>query len=102
MDILYGAAAFFGGAVLAYLNYLISKAFLRRPKGGLTLPTLLRQTISIGYLAALYLLAEPLGWNPWALLIGGALGVTIPSLILTALMLRQPQQKDSEKRDDNG
>lgn len=100
MDYLMGAAAFLGGAVLAFINFCVAKALLRQDK--LAIVSLVRQLLSIGYLVGLYFIGQNTEISLWALLIGGALGVTLPSFAFTALLVKNSSKPSSGKEESNG
>ena len=78
---------FLTGVLIACINYWLMR---RSSAGGWTsfLP-LLRLVISGAYLAAVYLLSPYTPCDPIWLLAGAALGLTIPLIFFTVLLLRQ-------------
>ena len=105
MSILPLAAAFFGGTVLAVLGYLLARQVLKRRERAYPLVSVVRQIFSVGYLAALFLIGRRTDWNLYSLLIGGALGLTVPALILTVRLLKTADKTGKthpDGRDDNG
>lgn len=102
MEILTGAAAFLVGTALAYLNYRISKAMLRRKNSPLGTVSLVRQAVNVAFIFGLYFLGTRTALDEWALLIGGALGMTIPSFFFTPLLVKKAPSDGSGKGDEGG
>ena len=102
MDWLTAIGAFAVGAVLAFVNSRISKSALKRGSGQLAGAFMARQIINVGYLFALFLLGVKSELGLSALLIGGALGVTLPSFLFTVMMLRTREPGGDEKENPNG
>lgn len=100
MDYLMGAAAFVVGAVLSYINYRIAKVLM--PQNKLAAASLIRQVLSIGYLVGLYFIGQATDINLWALMIGGALGITLPLLVFTVLLVKKPSKPASGKEESDG
>jgi len=93
-DILVGGGiALAVGAALSFLNYLVTKKIIEKNSSHLAVISILRQTLNIAYLVAIYFLSRYLPWPLEAMLVGGALGVTVPSFILSAKLA-----KDISKR----
>ena len=91
MDILRLLGAFAGGMVLSLLFGIF---FLKkRTDTQVAAVTILRQIIGIAYLAVLFFFGRKNGWNIFPPLVGAAVGFTLPSLFVTARLL-----KDSRKR----
>ncbi len=102
MDILIGAAAFVVGTALAYLNYRVSAAILRQKNSGLGALSLVRQAVNIAFIFGLYFLGVKTSLNEWALLIGGALGATLPAFLFTSLLIKKAPSDGSGKGDESG
>ncbi len=94
-----GALAFAAGAVIAVSNYLITQKILKSKNGSLGAVSIIRQTVNIGYFVLLYFLAEYLPWDTFPLLIGGALGITLPMLILTPMLMKKAQSANRSEKD---
>ena len=98
-SLLGGAAAFVFGALLALVNYLISRAVMRRKMSMFSSTAVIRQLINIGGLVALYFIAPHTPFETLPLVIGGVLGETLPMLFFTFLLLREGK---SAGEDNNG
>ena len=101
-SILGGAAAFVFGAVLALVNYLISRAVMRKKPAMFSFTAVIRQLINIGGLAALYFIAPHTPFGTLPLFIGGVLGETLPMLCFTLLLLRDGKSTENAKDENNG
>lgn len=87
---IFGAAlTFVGGAAIAYVNYLLSRTVLRKKPDFVAATAVVRQVLNVVYLAALYFLSPYTPWGLVPLLIGAALGITLPMFYFTALLLRE-------------
>ena len=98
--------AFVPGAVIAAINYKIaSRTLLNRPEL-FTSITVIRQVCSVVYLVAAYFVSRM--WIPDCLLgilLGAALGVTLPSILFTPRLLRlnaslKPTHEKEEREED--
>lgn len=98
-----GLLAFAVGFAVSLVNYLISRAVIRNKPVLITAASVVRQIFAVGYLVLLYFLAPRLAWGLPALLIGGALGVTLPMLYFTFLLLRElrPSENNIEGKEDD-
>jgi amino acid permease len=93
INVLIGLAAFVGGALVSWVNFLLLRMLIQN-KGntGIGLVSPIRTILSIAYLVILYWIGKHSELNLTALLIGGALGLTV---MLTFFTLRLT-------KDDNG
>ena len=102
---LFGAALAFGaGIAVAALNYSVSRLILKKAPAQFAAGTVVRQIIQVGFLLGLYILGEKLPWNRIYLLIGGALGLTLPMIWFTARLIRlnaDLQQHPNGKEDES-
>ena len=83
-----GLATFLAGAAMAGVNYLISRAVLKSKPEMFAYTTVIRQCINVAYLAALYFLADLLPWGATELLLGGVIGITLPSFYFTHCLVK--------------
>ncbi len=95
-----GLLAFLGGAAISVLNYFINLQILRKKPSMLASTAVLRQILNVGYLAAVFFLARVLPWDHIPLLVGAAVGLTIPSFLL-ALRLAKINDARSSAKDEN-
>lgn len=87
-SIIGGLLAFLGGAAVSWLNYRINLRTLEKKPSALASISILRQLLSVGYLVAVFLLSGVLPWGHVPLLVGAALGLTIPSILLSLRLAR--------------
>lgn len=81
-----GLAAFIGGGLVSWANYLLLKSLVKRNgEKGISLISPIRTLLSVVYLLILYLIGQRTNLSVTALLIGGALGLTV---LLTFFTLR--------------
>ena len=90
------------GVLLAFGNDAMTRAVCKR-KPSLLVPFFAaRQIVNIAYLAALYFLSPALPWGATPLLVGGALGVTVPSVFLASrLAKRVGEEKQASDAPEN-
>jgi hypothetical protein len=81
-----GLAAFVGGALVSWANYLLLRSLMsRNGEKAIAMISPVRTLLSVAYLLILYLIGRRTELNSTALLLGGALGLTI---LLTFFTLR--------------
>lgn len=98
-----GAGIFFLlGALIAYVNYRLTKRAAERSgqsgsgqSGTLSVASVsvVRMLLSIGLLAAAYLLGPLTPWDRIWLLAGAVVGLTVPMFAFTALLVRQTNRE---------
>lgn len=93
--------AFLLGAGVAFLNYLVSRAVLRKKPERYAISSVIRQFINVSFLVALYFLAPVTPWEQMVLPIGGAVGMTVGMPVFTGLLLRKTKSADAEKNPGN-
>ncbi len=77
-----GVLALLGGCAVSLLNYSINLRTLKNKPSALASVSVVRQVLSIGYLVLVFALAGVLPWDHMPLLLGAAVGLTIPSILL--------------------
>ncbi len=94
------------GIVIAYLNFVLSKAILTKQPEKYAFSTIIRQITQILYIVAVYFVSKVAPWDTWYMLIGAVLGVTIPMIFFTNKLLqlnKSMNTKDDKKEgEDNG
>ena len=101
------ALAFLGGTAVAAVNYAINLRTLRKNPAALASVSILRQALNVAYLVAVFFLCRVLPWGSVPLLLGAALGLTIPSFLFAFLLARvndrqkaaQSEAKEGDARD---
>ena len=84
-----GLAAFAGGALISWVNFLLLRRLMKtRGDSGIALASPARMLLSAAYLLLLYFLGKRTDLSLGALLVGGALGLTITLLFLTLRLSR--------------
>ena len=98
--------AFAFGVVIAFLNFLLSKAILTKQPEKYAFSTIIRQATQVLYLVAVFFVSDYTPWDSWYMLIGAVLGVSVPMIYFTHKLLQLNQNvktKDSKKEgEDNG
>lgn len=94
------------GIVIAYLNFLLSKAILTKQPEKYAFSTIIRQIMQIIYIVAVYFVSTIAPWDMWYMLIGAVFGVTVPMVYFTHKLLRLNQtvktKDDKKEGEDNG
>ncbi len=91
--------AFLGGCIICFINFLISRGVLLHRAKLFSTISIIHQVLNVGYLAALYFIADNTPWSLIYLLIGGALGATLPMLYFTGKLLKLSDS--AKKREQN-
>ena len=92
-----GFAAFVGGALVSWVNYLLLRSLMgRNGEKAISLISPIRTLLSVAYLLVLYLIGRRTELNSTALLIGGALGLTI---LLTFFTLRLTRGMNGQRKE---
>lgn len=92
------------GIVIAYLNFLLSKAILTKQPEKYAFSTIIRQIMQIIYIVAVYFVSTIAPWDMWYMLIGAVLGVTVPMVYFTHKLLqlnKAVNTKDNKKEGEN-
>ena len=85
-----GLAAFLGGALVSWANYLVLRRLMKSGgERGIGLASPLRTILSAAYLLILYLVGRRTALSAGALLVGGALGLTITLAFFTFRLTRE-------------
>lgn len=85
-DILAGVLAFLPGLGIAVLNSRITRRVMEKDPNKLAMMSMPRQMLNILYLVALYALSGLFDWPLTPMLVGAAIGITIPSIIMAITM----------------
>jgi len=87
-----GLLAFAAGLCVSCINYGLNLTVLKKKPQALASMSVVRQTLSIACLVAAYLLSKVLPWEPAPLLVGAALGLTIPSVLLSLRLAKRSDE----------
>lgn len=104
--ILGGLLAGLGGCAVAALNDWINRRTLKNDPDRLPSMSIVRELLSLAYFVAVYLLRVILPWETLPLLIGAALGLTIPSILFSLRLAKLndalAEQKKREQEEGGG
>ncbi len=92
--IISGALALIFGVGISLMNHTVSKRLLKSDPNKLGMISIIRTITNVAYLALLYLLASVLEWPLYAMLICGAIGITIPPIILAGRLSAEISRKE--------
>ena len=92
-----GLLTFAGGCAVAFVNDAINRRALKKDPSALAKLSFVRQILSIGYLLLVFFLSRVLPWDYVPLLVGAAVGLTVPAVIL-AFRLTKANDKMSKQR----
>ncbi|NLN55155.1 MAG: hypothetical protein GX148_02495 [Clostridiales bacterium] len=86
--------AFVCGGLISTANYFITKKMTKQEDIKAYLKSyLLRLALISLFIAALYFIAEYFDLTVWAVLLGGATGLTLPAAVLTYRLIKQKNDK---------
>ena len=87
--LLTGLAAFVGGALVSWVNFLFLRRMMKsRGEAGIGLASPVRMLLSAAYFVLLYFIGKSTELSSGALLIGGALGLTLTLAFFTLRLTR--------------
>lgn len=87
------------GIGVAAINYGIARFILKKQPERYALSQLFRQVLQIGYLLLLYFAGSKTPWSEIWLLVGGALGLTLPMPFLTYRLVKFNNSRKEEQSD---
>lgn len=93
--------AFVFGAVIALINYLISRYFIKNRPSLFASAQIIRTLLQLGCIVILFFGGRHTPWDVTYLLVGGCLGLTLPSLYFTRELVRLNDFVNG-KEDQNG
>lgn len=104
-DIIGAVGAFLIGAFICFGNFKLSEYFLKHRPEKFSLVSVLRQVIQVAYILILFFTAKYTPWDRTFVLIGGALGVTLPMFLFTYKLLKAnknntPDNNEKEETTD--
>ena len=95
------AAALLVGAAISFADYKILEFFISRKQSNPAVGSFVRQIINIAYIFLLYFIGKKTGLDVRFLLIGGAIGITVPSFFFTARILKKQDSANGKDKEDN-
>ncbi len=87
-DFIGAALAFIVGAVICFGNFKLSEYFLKNKQDKFSYISVIRQAVQVVYILILFFTAKYTPWDRTFVLVGGALGVTLPMFIFTYRLLK--------------
>lgn len=94
-ELLPPAVAFICGVLAGYINFLITRAALKREASGYAVMPA-RTLVTAGFITALYFTGRALGLKLAPFLIAGALGLTLGLIVFTAVLMRRKDGKEAD------
>lgn len=94
--------AFLIGCGISAVNYAISKYILKKHTSKYPYLQFIRLPLQIGYLVVLYFCSGFTQWSVDWLLIGGALGITVPMFFFTYRLVKINDAKDRKENKSDG
>ncbi|MCR5808990.1 MAG: hypothetical protein K6G56_05455 [Clostridiales bacterium] len=88
--------AFAGGVFTGYINFLITRAALKREASGYAVMPA-RTLVTAGFITALYFTGRALGLKLAPFLIAGAAGATMGLIVFTLLLTRNRDAKEGDR-----
>ncbi len=89
-------AAFLAGALVAFVNYRIAAKAARSDGPLFQAAPVLRMLLDVGALLAAWFVAPHTPWDRTWLLAGTAVGLTLPQILFTPLLLRGLDRRTTE------
>lgn len=105
-DLTGAALAFILGLGICFGNYKLSDFFLKKQPDKFSYVSVIRQAVQVVYIVVLFFAAKHTPWDRTYLLIGGALGVTLPMIYFTTRLLKTNNsvktQTEKKEGEENG
>lgn len=99
----FGAVSAFGvGLAIATVNYLLSRYMLKKKPSQYAVTQIFRQVLQVGYLVLLFVFGDYTPWDKLWLLVGGALGVTLPMLWFTYRLVKLNELLNGKEESADG
>ena len=92
-NIIGAVLCFLSGVGIASANYFLAKFFLKKRSEKLSVISAIRQFIQIIFLFVAFFIGKYTELNEWHLLIGAALGLTLPMIYFTPKLLNLTKTK---------
>ena len=98
-----GAILAFGiGVLIAAVNYKFSQYVLKKHTSQYAIMQIVRQLLQITYLIVLFVAGKYTPWDSGWLLVGGALGITLPMFWFTYRLLKLNDSLSGKEESSNG
>ncbi len=102
VNLIGAAVAFAIGLLLAYLGYRICAYTIKKRPEFYTFASIFRQTLQILYFVAVYFLGEKSGADVVYLLVGAAVGITLPMFYFTSKLVKLNDDLSRERKESEG
>lgn len=101
-DIVGALAAFAVGIIISFGNYRLSEFFLKKHPDRFSAVSVIRQLIQVLYIVLIFFSSGRLPWDRTYLLVGAALGITLPMFFFTYKLLKTNKEStsDASKKED--
>ena len=93
--------AVLGGCVIAVINDRLNRWAIWKKPGLLGSVSVLREMLNVAYLVAVYLLRSVLPWALAPLLIGAAVGLTVPSILFSLRLAKENDAMNAKKKEES-
>lgn len=93
-----GLLAFLGGTAVSAINYGINSLTLRKKPEALASMNIVCQLLSVAYFVAVYVLRDSLPWDMVPLLVGAAVGLTIPNILFSLRLAKKNDAMNGNAR----
>ncbi len=93
--------AFIGGGGIAAINYMLSCYLIKKHPEQYAISSFLRQILLLGYLLILFFFGKYTPWDPFWLLLGGGLGLLLPSFYFTYKLVKLNDSINARKEEDS-
>ena len=100
--VLCAALAALGGAIIALVNAFLTKRTAEKKPDSIGSIFMVRQLLNVGYLAVIYFLSRRWEGSLMPLLIGAALGLTVPSFLFAFRLSRQKSSAPKKNNESKG
>ena len=95
------ALALLGGALVAWVNYLLTRGAASRP-GGAGMISVVRTLFNAAYLTAVFFVSPLTPWERIPMLAAAVAGLTVPMFFFTALLVRRMKGGEAGKTGASG
>ena len=100
LDLIGAVIAFLAGVAVAAANFSLSKWIIKKHSEQFAISSIARQLIQLMFLFAVFLIAPYTRFDEVFLLVGGALGVTLPSFYFTSRLVKLNDSLNKKGEED--
>ncbi len=98
-NIVGAVAVFLLGAAISFINYKLTELIMKKYPGRFSFLSIVRSLIQAGFFLLVFAAAPYTPWDRTYLLVGTALGITIPMAFFTFRLLKKPYPTDIKKEE---